>query len=193
MENAEAEEVLVVEEELFRGAYPVSVAKLVEEEEEQKRGAAERKEARRAEAMEELKKVVPGYEERLGLASHWNEEKQEWSQDKFGKPEREEQSKAMWNFWRRFEFPEGLIESAQRSGTGAGRSRCPPRGREEKREQEWTKRTKYYRVSRRLLKPRVTYENLTFEIEKLNGLEKDQCQNLLESKNVLYRNNSREF
>ena len=149
----EAVEVLEVgvgeeeEEELLRGTYSVSVVHLVEE--EGRRRAAtegERKELSRAEAVEKLKNVVPEYEERLGLASKWDEETQDWSQESFGKPVEVEKCVAMWEFWRRWGFSEGLMESAKRSGTGAGRRLMgAPKGREAKDEQLWTKMLKNWR------------------------------------------------
>ena len=162
---AEAVEVLEVgvgeeeEEELLRGNNPVSVAQLVEEEDRRRAATEGEKEERsREEDLEKLYEVVPEYEERSGLASKWDEKKKEWSQKIFGKPVEVEKCVAMWEFWRRWGFSEGLMESAKRSGTGAGRGLMgPPRGRDAREEQEWTKMLKNFRVSREMLKERTIY------------------------------------
>ena len=147
------------EEELLRGNDSVSVVRLVEEEERRRAAAEEKQKGQsREEALEELKCVVPEYEERSGLAAKWDERTQDWSDKIFGKPVEEEKCKAMWEFWRRWGFTEGLMESAKRSGTGAGRGLMGrPRGRDAREEQEWTKMLKNFRVSREMLKEGTIY------------------------------------
>ena len=169
----DVEDVLVVEvgeeerEELTTGSLaPVSVVEAVEEEER-------RREEREADMeyaiwwydMEELKKALPGYDEKLGLVQHFSQAQNKYT-DKYQEPKTKEGQKKVFDFWVRHEFPEGLVEAAQRSGVEAKKMQGLTE-EEKEEEQRWTRQLWYYRVSRelRLLKTKPKFIKMDTDIQ----------------------------
>ena len=149
----DAEDVLEVEvgeeerEELASGSLaPGSVAEAVEEEERRRREREEDLEyAVWWYELEELKEAIPGYNERLGLVQHYSAAQGKYT-DKYQEPKTKEEQKQIYEFWIRHEFPEGIVEAAQRSGVEA--KEMQGLTEEEKGdEQRWTRQLWYYRVS----------------------------------------------
>ena len=148
------EDVLEVEvgeeerEELATGSVaPVSVAEAVEEEERRREQREEDMEyALWWYELEELKEAIPGYDEHLGLVQHYSAAQGKFT-DKYQEPKTKEGQKRVYEFWARHEFPEGLVEAAQRSGVEA-KAMQGLTEEEKESEQRWTRQLWYYRVSR---------------------------------------------